>query len=349
MRILIVDDDEVSLDLVYNALRHAGYEVATAKNGQEALQAMRTGLFRLVITDWMMPGVSGIELCKSIRSRDCSAYVYVILLTSRDETQDIVYGLGAGADDFITKPFEPAELCVRVRTGERILALESRDLTIFSLAKLADSRDPETGAHLERIREYCRVLAVQLSTQDKFRDEVDGEYVQMIYRTSPLHDIGKVGIPDSVLRKAGRLNDAEFTIMKTHTVIGAETLDAAARQHSEARFLRMARDIALTHHEQFDGAGYPSGLAGQAIPLCGRIVALADVYDALTAKRVYKDAISHEVACSMILDGSGSHFDPDIVDAFVATRDQFLAIQQRFADAGPAPFLDGRMPIGALA
>jgi len=333
MRVLIVDDDEIALELLSNALSQAGYEIKAAKDGREALEILRTGLYRLVISDWEMPEINGIELCRRIRARRLVAgYIYVILVTARDGTSNVVQGLDAGADDFISKPFQPTELCVRVRAGERILALDSRDLIIFSLAKLAESRDPETGTHLERMREYCRVLAEHLSRHPKFADQVDGEYVQTIYLTSPLHDIGKVGIPDCVLLKPGRLTDREFSVMKKHTIIGGETLTAAAREHPGAEFLRMARDIALSHHEQLDGSGYPFGLAGEEIPLSGRIVALADVYDALTTKRVYKSAFSHDVARSIVLEGKGVHFDPDIVDSFLQNEEEFVAIQRRFAD-----------------
>jgi putative two-component system response regulator len=242
VHILIVEDNDLDADLLQAALIHHGYSVDVAANGVEAFARIRTGQFRLVISDWEMPGMNGIELCRQIRHR-AGHYIYVILVTSRRGTDSVVQGLEAGADDFIAKPFQPEELCVRVRAGERILALASRDVTIFSLAKLAESRDPETGAHLERMREYCRALAEQLSSQDEFQDVVDGEYVEMIYLTSPLHDIGKVGIPDSVLLKPGRLTPDEFEVMKQHTVLGGQTLNAALQAHPEARYLQMARDI----------------------------------------------------------------------------------------------------------
>jgi putative two-component system response regulator len=182
------------------------------------------------------------------------------------------------------------------------------------------------------MREYCRILGEELARCDRFRDDVDGEYIQLLYLTSPLHDIGKVGIPDCVLRKPGRLTEDEFEVMKQHAVIGGQTLEAVSRAAGEAQFLQMASDIAWSHHEKYDGSGYPRGLAGEAIPLCARIVALADVYDALTSERVYKPAYGHETARSIILEGSGTHFDPAIVEAFIARESQFLAISRRFAD-----------------
>jgi putative two-component system response regulator len=337
VRVLVVEDDDVSAAMLENALSEFGYEVIVARDGCEAFELIRNGFCRLIVSDWEMPQMTGVELCRRIRARRSGGYVYVVLLTSRVGPHDAVEGLNAGADDFLTKPFRPQELCVRLRAGERILSLESRDVTIFALAKLAESRDPETGAHLERIREYCRILAETLATRPEFRNSVDGEYVETIYLTSPLHDIGKVGIPDGVLLKPGRLTEEEFEVMKRHTAIGGQTLDAAARAHPEARFLQMACDIAWSHHERYDGTGYPRGLAGDRIPLCGRIVAVADVYDALTTERVYKPAYSHETARSIILEGRGTYFDPHLVDAFVEQETQFLAVSRQLAESDAPP------------
>lgn len=336
MQVLICDDDEIALDILEHLLVEQGFDVLRATDGREALELLDIHSCRLVISDWEMPGLSGLELCQQIREGDFGSYIYVILLTSRDRSEDIVAGLGAGADDFITKPFQPDELTVRVRAGLRVLSLETRDLTIFALAKLAESRDPETGAHLERVQSYSRVLAQQLATLPKFEGIVTPEFIRLIYDTSPLHDIGKVAIPDAVLLKPGALSQTEFDIMKEHTLRGAETLDAALALRPEAHFLRMARDIAASHHERWDGTGYPLGLQGEEIPLCGRIVALADVYDALTSKRVYKPPFQHTVARSMIADAKGKHFDPDVVDAFLATEDRFTAIRERFQPAALA-------------
>jgi putative two-component system response regulator len=193
---------------------------------------------------------------------------------------------------------------------------------------MADSCDPETGAHLQRVREYCRIIASDLAAHEEFRPEIDGEFTEAIYATSPLHDIGKVGIPYDILTKAGRLTDEEFEKMKEHTTIGAETLDSTLREFPEARFLEIARDIALSHHERWDGTGYPHGLSGIEIPLCGRIVAAADVYDACTSKRVYKAAMCHQEVRSIIIEGSGSHFDPSIVDAFIRTEEQIVTVRE---------------------
>lgn len=330
MRVLVADDDWIAAQMLASAVEAFGYDVTVAENGDEAYEQIRTGEFRLVVTDWEMPGMSGIDLCRKIRSRTSGGYVYIIVLTSLAGVENVVRGLEAGADDYLTKPFQPEELCVRLKVGERILSLESRDMTIFALAKLAESRDAETGAHLERMREYCRIVGEELSTRPKFRDIVDGEYVAQLYLTSPLHDIGKVGIPDRILLKPGKLTKEEFDVMKQHTLLGGQTLDAVAANHPEATFLQMARDIALTHHERMDGTGYPYGLRGEEIPLCGRIAALADVYDALTSKRVYKDEFEHSTARKILIEDSGTHFDPEIVDAFLCREQNFLQVRRQY-------------------
>jgi putative two-component system response regulator len=336
MRILVVDDSEVQRAVLTGVLVRAGYDVTTAADGEEALDLLRDGDIRLIVSDWHMPRMSGVELCRAVRADDTAGYVYIILLTAHDSPAERVEGLTAGADDFVPKPYDAAELLARVGAGERVLSLETRDVTIFALAKLAESRDHETGAHLDRVRSYCRVLAQHLAGQERFRSRVDGETIRLMYLTSPLHDIGKVGIPDTVLLKPGKLDAPEFEIMKTHTTLGAGTLDAAQKRFPGVRFLQMAREIAGSHHERYDGTGYPRGLRGESIPLPARIVALADVYDALTSRRVYKLAYSHDTARGMILAESGRHFDPDVVAAFVATEAQFVAIRSRMQDAAEA-------------
>lgn len=330
MKILVADDDDLALELLEHSLVGAGYEVITARDGGEALALLRAGAARLVISDWEMPQLSGVELCEAVRTEEFDGYIYMILLTSHSRPEEIVAGMSAGADDFVAKPFNAPELLVRIRAGERVLGLETRDLAIMALAKLAESRDPETGYHLERVQHYSRALAQKVAEYPQFQGRIDSELIRLIYLTSPLHDIGKVGVPDCVLRKPGRLSDAEFAIMKTHATIGAETLNAALAKYPEARFLRVARDITATHHERWDGQGYPAGLKGEEIPLCGRIVALADVYDALTSKRCYKQAFDHAVARSIIVGDAGTHFDPAIVRAFLEVEDEFLQIRERF-------------------
>lgn len=328
MRVLAVDDDELALMVVERDLTRAGYDVETARNGREALNLLRRGETRLVITDWNMPDVNGISLCQAIRAESASRYVYCILLTSNDSAEHAVMGLSAGADDFMSKPFNPAELIFRVRAGERMLALETHNATLFELAKLIESRDPNVGAHLERIQNFSRALAKRLGERPKYRHLIDAAYVRQIALASSLHDIGNVTIPDAVLLKPGKLDAREFSIVKTHASAGARTLQAALDQYPDARFLQMARDIAASHHERWDGKGYPEGLAGDRIPLCARIVALADAYDVMTTKRVYKEARDHESAKAEIMIESGRQFDPDVVDAFLQAEDEFIVVHQ---------------------
>lgn len=330
MRVLAVEDDADALDLLAHVLTSFGYEVTCARDGAEALEYLRHDQYPIIISDWQMPGYSGLELCRWVRERMSSNYSYLILLTSRSGPNDLLEALDAGADEFLAKPFNPHELHMRLRVAERILSLECRDVLIFSLAKLTEARDTETGAHLERIRGYSTLLARQLSKNRKYRDLIDNDFVALLHLTSPLHDIGKVGIPDSILLKPGPLSEDEFEVMKQHTVIGGHTLDAAAQAYPQAKYLKFARDIAVSHHERFDGTGYPHGKRGEEIPLCARIVAVADVYDALTSPRVYKPAYSHATARGIILEGRGTHFDPDMVDGFIACEAQFLEIKEQF-------------------
>ena len=332
MNVLVVDDEPIARRTAEHTLQQAGYDVTTAQDGREALDILARGQHRLVVSDWKMPRMDGLELCRAIRTGQFTRYIYCIMLTGQTQPEETIEGLSAGADDYVHKPFNPAELILRVNIGRRIIGLEMRDMTIFTLAKLAESRDPETGEHLQRVRNYCRVIAQHLQNNPNCRQQVDDEYVGLIYQTSPLHDIGKVAIPDRILLKPGRLTAEEFEIMKTHTVHGAETLDAALEEYPGTPFLEMARDIALGHHEKYDGRGYPCGLAGDDIPLCARIMAVADVYDALTSKRVYKEAYSHDRAKSMITEEAGTHFDQAMVEAFLVHEQQFITIREQFAE-----------------
>jgi putative two-component system response regulator len=242
--------------------------------------------------------------------------------------------LAAGADDFISKPFQPEELNLRCEAGLRVLSLESRDVVIFALAKLAESRDNETGQHIERVQRYCGLLAKTLRNEGEFPNQIDSEFIRLLFETCPLHDVGKVAIPDAILLKPGLLTKEEFEIMKTHTTIGAQTLQAALDRFPTAKFLQCAVDIAWSHHEKFDGSGYPRGLKGDDIPLTARIVAVADVYDALTSKRVYKEAYSHSTAVELIREQSGKHFDPRIVRCFELSADGFNTIREEHQDTG---------------
>jgi len=335
VNVLVVDDDRIARKAITRSLEEGGYNVVTANDGQAALDLFEHNDFQVVITDWQMPRMSGIELFRKLRAMQLRRYVYCIMVTSRNRPIDTICGLAEGADDYVTKPFNGSELLMRVNVGRRLVQLETANMTIFALAKLAESRDSETGTHLERVRNYCRVLARQLQTLPKFADVINDEYVDLIYRTSPLHDIGKVAIPDHILLKRDKLTSDEFDVMKTHTLRGAETIESLLDEYPHARFLQMARDIILSHHEKWDGSGYPYGLAGEQIPLCGRIMAVADVYDALTSRRVYKEAFSHGEAKSIIVQGAGTQFDPDIVFAFMAMEKDLLEICSCPSESSP--------------
>lgn len=337
MNVLVVDDDAITRQFLAFTLRNAGYTVSTAKNGEEAFERFLIDQYQLIVSDWSMPKMDGLDL----RRADNRSYVYFILLTTHDRPEDAIAGLGAGADDYVRKPVDPGELIMRVNAGQRVINLETRGLTIFALAKLAESRDPETGEHLERVRNYCRLLSKKMGQMHlKYQGTIDDDFTQLIYETSPLHDIGKVAIPDNILLKPGRLTDDEFNVMKTHTLRGAQTIAAMRSVFPNAKFLEMAHAIILSHHEKYDGSGYPNGIAGEAIPLCARIMAVADVYDALTSVRVYKAAYTHEEAVRIIVRDSGRHFDPDVVAAFEGCLDKFNRLRALHSEASAASELE---------
>lgn len=329
LKVLVVDDELVSRTKLDKHVRSMGHNVIAACNGKEALALWIKHRPDMVITDWVMPEMSGIELVREIRQLQGSRYSYIIMITSQNDLGDLVTGMESGADDFITKPFIKEELNVRIKAGERILNFESRDIVIFSMACLAEARDNDTGNHLERIRYYSKVLAENLAAHEAL-PELSTTFIDNIHLTSPLHDIGKIGIPDFVLLKPGRLDDREFKIMQKHTSIGYNALVTAIEKYPHAEYLKMSAEIALSHHEKFNGTGYPNGIEGEAIPLSARIVALADVYDALVSKRVYKSAMPHETAKSIITEQRGQHFDPIVVDAFLRCESEFIEILERY-------------------
>jgi putative two-component system response regulator len=329
MKVLIADDELISRTKLEKHVSTLGHQVIVACNGKEALSLWMQHRPDMVITDWIMPEMTGLELVKEIKRLQGSHYSYVIMITSQSETDDMVMGMDAGADDFIAKPFIKAELTVRIKAGERILNFESRDIVIFSMACLAEARDNDTGNHLERIRYYSKILAEDLASVEMIQ-ELTPVFIDNILLTSPLHDIGKIGIPDFVLLKPGRLDDKEYKIMQKHTTIGFEALSTAIEKYPNAEYLKMSAEIALYHHEKFDGSGYPTGIKGEEIPLSARIVALADVYDALVSKRVYKSAMPHDTAKSIIISERGKHFDPRIIDSFLRCEQQFIEILEKY-------------------
>ena len=319
-RILVVDDDEIGLAVVRNALAHAGHEVLTAGNGEEALAVLRREDVRLVITDWEMPVLDGLDLCRAIRRRD-GGYVYVILLTSHGSSAAIVAGMSAGADDFIVKPFNQAELMARVRAGERVLGLETREMVIFALAKLAESRDSDTGQHLERVQSYSRKLAEALMDNRGLRGRGRRRVRAAGVSDEPAARHRQSRHPRLRAAEAG---PAERPRIRHHEVAhaaGRADARGGARKLSDGAVpANGPRHRARRTTSGGTGSAIRTGLQGTDIPLAARIVAVADVYDALTSKRVYKGSFTHTVAREIILGDSGTHFDPDVVEAFLDRR-----------------------------
>ena len=335
MRILIVEDDPIASGQLRQTLESARYECDVVLNAPDALHEVRGGRYQVVISDWDLPGMTGPALCRAVRAMPNANHLFFILLTSETSSADMLQGLASGANEFLSKPFDPMELLVRVRNAGRVVALGSLELTINAMARLASVRDIETGKHVERVAAYSRKLAEALRDDPKNASEVDDEFIATIYQTSALHDIGKIAIPDSILLKPTRLDEHEFAIMQSHTTHGAATLRSTLEQFPDARFLQMALAIVESHHEHWDGRGYPKKLRGEEIPLAARIVALADVYDALTTHRPYKPAWDHAQASEWIASRAGTQFDPAVIAAFRAVEEHFVEIHRFYAEESP--------------
>jgi putative two-component system response regulator len=357
-QILLVDDNPTNLQVLYQTLTGRDSRLLVAKDGPQALSIAARVRPDLVLLDIMMPGMDGHEVCERLKSDPQTCDIAVIFLSALDDTKDKVKGFELGAVDYISKPFQAEEVIARVDTHLRIRRLErtlsrantqlrelnerledkvlertaqllsGRDGVIYGLAKLAEARDNETGRHLDRMSRYSEILARRLT---EAYPDLDEGWVVTVRTTAVLHDIGKIGIPDAVLHKPGRLDPEERRIMDRHPVIGGEALVEIQQRWGDDAFLITATEIAMSHHERWDGSGYPSGLKGEEIPLSARIVALADVYDALRSKRVYKDGWPHQRTREVILEGAGTHFDPQVVDAFRAVEQEFEVIAKRLA------------------
>ncbi len=331
MKILVVDDEIASQKTLELFVKKLGHEAIVASDGAEGFEIWKKQSPNLVVTDWNMPVMNGGELIRKIRENEGDDYTYIVVVTVRDSVSDVVEGLEAGADDYITKPFNKEELNVRLKAGERVLAFQSRDIVIFGLAKLAGARDPDAGNHLERMREYCKTLAETVAELPEAPAEVKGMFPNSIYRTCVLHDIGMIGIPYHILLKHGnQLNDVEFRIMKHHTIIGFNTLNEAWKKYPKAGYLKMSAEIARSHHEKWDGTGYPDGLKGTEIPMAARIVGLADFYDEIVTEKHFREAFSHETAVSLIEKAADRQFDPLIVKAFLNCADKFKEIHDKW-------------------
>jgi putative two-component system response regulator len=350
-RIMVVDDTPANLTILKKILHKNGNEVYAFPSGLKALKAAQNNPPDLILLDITMPELDGYEVCKRLKQDTLLRGIPVIFLSALSSTDDKIKAFQCGGVDYITKPFQFEEVLARVETHLRLRSLqtaleyqnqnleqlvaekvreisESQLAAIFALAKMAENRDEDTGSHLERVREYCRLLTSRLRESSPYADQISGEFVACIHHASPLHDIGKVAIPDCILLKPGKLSAEEFETMKTHTSVGAENLQAAYNRYTGNSFIEMGIDIARHHHEWWNGTGYPAGLAGVDIPLSARIMALTDFYDALCSDRCYRKGVDHQTVKGMILSEKGTHFDPVIVDAFLAVEADFHEIMK---------------------
>ncbi|MGZ9738356.1 HD domain-containing phosphohydrolase [Pseudomonas sp. GNP012] len=355
--VLVVDDTPDNLMLMADLLKDR-YRVKAANSGETALRVLQNNpLPDLILLDIMMPGLSGHDVARLLQQDPRTRQIPIIFLTALASMENEIQGLELGAVDYITKPISPPLVLARVQTQLKIKAaadflrdqndfLEQevqrrtrevvaiQDVTIQAMASLAETRDNETGNHIRRTQHYVRLLAELLRDHPRFNPFLDDDSIRQLFRSAPLHDIGKIGIADHILLKPGRFTPEEFEIMKTHTTLGRDAIQRAEDQLGlSVDFLRMAKEIAYSHQEKWDGSGYPQGLVGEEIPMSARLMAVADVYDALISRRVYKAGMPHEQAVEIIRQGRASHFDPDVCDAFLANAEQFHVIAERFADS----------------
>ena len=354
--VLVVDDTPDNLVLVSELLGDH-YRVKVANSGARALKAAQTDpVPDLVLLDIMMPEMDGYEVCRQLKASAATRDIPIIFLTARADSDDERLGLELGAVDYITKPMSPSIVLARVQTHlalkatadflrdksaylEREVALRTlevqalQDVTMMAMASLAETRDDETGNHIRRTQLYVKALAERLRAHPRFEAVLNTQMIELIYKSAPLHDIGKIGIPDHILLKPGKLTDNEFEVMKEHTLLGRKAIEGAERRLGmRVRFLNVAKDMACCHHERWDGTGYPLCLAGDAIPVPGRLMALADGYDAIISRRIYKSASTHDQACSAIVKGRGTQFDPDVVDAYIDIAEEFRDIALKYPD-----------------
>ncbi len=353
--ILVVDDDPAIKELLASQMDHLGHRCRQAADAEAAIRTARQHPdISLVLADVHMPGLSGVDLLHELKALDDS--IQVVMISGLQDLETVRSCLREGAYDYLTKPVELDSLANVVSRAlerhkllrenelyrvnlERLVEVktkelrQTRDIAMITLAKLAESRDTETGVHLERMAAYSRRIAEELRDGPHSR-QVDEGFIELLDKSSPLHDIGKVGIPDSILLKPGPLTRAEAKIMQTHTTIGGDTLRSVIEQYETHSFLIMAMEIAYSHHERWDGSGYPAGKSGEEIPLAARIVALADAYDAITSDRPYKRAFDHAEALRRIEVDRGLHFDPVVVDAFDRCHSEFPKIRARLKPQG---------------
>jgi putative two-component system response regulator len=355
--VLLVDDVADDLSLMSNLLKPI-YRVQVTNRGENGIRIASSGRQPdIILLDIMMPDIDGYEVCRRLKSDPATRNIPIIFLTAKSGIEDEQKGFALGAVDYITKPISPPIVMARVAThlslkasadflrdqnaylemeiakrGREMTAIQ--DVTILSMASMAETRDSETGNHIRRTQHYVKALAERLRPNSRFSAFLTDANIATLFKSAPLHDIGKVAIPDRILLKPGKFTPEEFEIMKTHTTLGWRAIDnAEQRLGIAAEFLTMAKDIALFHQEKWDGSGYPQGRSGDNIPISARLMAVADVYDALISRRVYKEGMPHEAAVTIIVAGKGKHFDPDMVDAFVDIQGQFRGIAKRYADS----------------
>ena len=353
--IMIVDDRVDIVNVLTLTLRTHGYRTVGFTSAVAALQALDAEAPDLILVDINMPGMDGYEVCARIKERPRFRDTPIVFMSGMDDATVKVRAFSQGGVDYLTKPFRREEVLARLATHLRLsqmqaeLAKRNEDLqqtvekqvreiadghlaTIYALARLSECKDGVTARHLERVQFYTRALAVRLGREPEFREQLTPDYIDNLQRASPLHDIGKVGTPDSILLKPDRLTEAETAIMRQHTVLGASTLGEVSAKYPGNVLLSMGTRIARSHHEKWNGSGYPDGTKGQEIPLCARIMALADAYDAIRSKRQYKPAKPHDEALRIITADSGSHFDPQIVTSFQDVAAEFAAIAEEMSD-----------------
>lgn len=354
--IMVVDDSLINLNMMSELLNDYGYQTCPMFNGSQALESAKLLPPDLVLMDIEMPEMNGFEACRKFKSVDALKDIPIIFVSGLSDASDKVKAYEVGGVDYVSKPYQIEEINIRIQSHLKQHQLEqglkqqrdalrrktqqladeikeSQVATVFALASLAEHHDNETGKHMERVGIFCHMLAEHLSALPRLADQIDANFIRSITHASSLHDIGKVGIPDNVLLKPGKLTVEEFDVMKTHTFIGSSMLKVISNWYPGNPFLRMGLFITQSHHEKWDGTGYPQKLRGEAIHLSARIMALADVYDAMRSKRHYKEASSHEQARETIVAESGKHFDPDVVAAFLAMESEFRDIWEDMGDS----------------
>lgn len=323
-KILVVDDHDLTRMTISRYLEDSNYDVLEARNGLEALKLWEEYSPEIVITDLDMPEMDGFDLIREIRRLEQVEYTFFLVLTASHDIESLERSFELGSDDYLQKPVSYRELKYRIKAAQRNLDHMEKKSLIYALAQLTEARDYTTGSHVTRIASYSVALARYLKNHSIYSDQITTQYISKIELSSVLHDIGKVGISDHLLKSTSVYTPEERIEMQRHTEIGAQIIKDIYQNYPSIKFLTMAHDVALYHHEKYDGSGYPKKLKGNDIPLCARIVAVADVFDALISQRPYKKAYTLEDAKKIIAKSSGTHFDPIIVDAFMQTVDEFM-------------------------